>query len=86
LEREGQRRHEPTIPLDPSLVAPEANSDDGLHEICADVAYKRLGIVNVVYVGLRLAGDGKWVLIDPASVQDVAKSSGLLDRGSINEK
>jgi glyoxylase-like metal-dependent hydrolase (beta-lactamase superfamily II) len=52
------------IPLDPSVVAPEANSDDGLHEICADVAYKRLGIVNVVYVGLRLAGDGKWVLID----------------------
>jgi glyoxylase-like metal-dependent hydrolase (beta-lactamase superfamily II) len=38
--------------------------DDYTHEVAPDVAYQRIGIVNVVYVGQRGAGPGKWVLID----------------------
>ncbi len=37
---------------------------DGLHEIARDVAYLRLAMVNVVFVGLRGAGDRGWVLVD----------------------
>jgi glyoxylase-like metal-dependent hydrolase (beta-lactamase superfamily II) len=38
--------------------------DDGTHEIAPDVAYQRLGIVNVVFVGPQNAGDRGWVLVD----------------------
>src|SRR3954449_13539190 len=37
---------------------------DGTHEIAPDLAYRRLAIVNVVFVGLPGAGDRQWVLID----------------------
>jgi glyoxylase-like metal-dependent hydrolase (beta-lactamase superfamily II) len=54
------------IPLDPvgraDLVT--AHDDDTTHEVVADVAYKRLAIVNVVYYGAFRAGDRQWVLID----------------------
>jgi glyoxylase-like metal-dependent hydrolase (beta-lactamase superfamily II) len=49
-------------------VDPQAETgiplDHGLHEIAPDLAYQRLGIVNVVYVGLPGAGDRNWILID----------------------
>src|SRR5688500_3323529 len=38
--------------------------DDGTHEIAPDLAYQRLAIVNVVYVGRPVAGDRGWVLVD----------------------
>ncbi len=58
------------IPLDASARADDpvydATRHDDAHEVAPDVAYKRLAIVNVVYVGPKGAGDRQWVLIDAA--------------------
>src|SRR5947209_7544395 len=56
------------IPInDPAALAdnPEADAarDDHTREVLPEVAYKRLGIVNIAYVGNPNAG-GEWVLID----------------------
>ena len=47
--------------VDPVL---DAAHDDHTHEIAPNLAYRRLGIVNVVFYGGPDAGDGGWVLID----------------------
>src|SRR5687768_1565416 len=49
-----------------SAVQPELDAarNDKTHEIAADLAYRRLGIVNVVFFGMPRAGDRGWVLID----------------------
>jgi glyoxylase-like metal-dependent hydrolase (beta-lactamase superfamily II) len=47
--------------LQPALDAARA---DKTHEVVPDVAYRRLGIVNVVFFGPSKAGDRGWVLID----------------------
>src|SRR5918997_5299185 len=56
------------IPLDPSARADhpqrDATRDDSTRELTPDLAYKRLGIVNVAFFGRRDAGDRNWVLID----------------------
>jgi len=56
------------IPLDPSAVVDssdnDASRDDNTREICPDLAYRRLAIVNVVFLGRPHAGDREWVLID----------------------
>lgn len=56
------------VPLDSGRLAndPERDSsrDDHTQEIAPDVAYRRLGIVNVVFFGRPGAGDRNWVLID----------------------
>jgi glyoxylase-like metal-dependent hydrolase (beta-lactamase superfamily II) len=56
------------IPLDPRARAddPEADAarDDGTREVLPDLAYRRLGIVNVAFYGRPGAGDRNWVLID----------------------
>ena len=56
------------IPVDPRAHAddPErdASRDDATHEIAPDLAYRRLAIVNVVFLGPPKAGDRGWVLID----------------------
>jgi glyoxylase-like metal-dependent hydrolase (beta-lactamase superfamily II) len=53
------------IPLDPKLRADDPARDDarddGTHEVSADIAYQRLAIVNVIYIGDRASG---WVLVD----------------------
>ncbi len=54
---------EHTIPLDPENRA-DTPQDDGTSEVCADVAYKRLMIVNVAFYGAAGAPSGTWVLID----------------------
>lgn len=58
----------PQVPVDPhaSAIDPELDAarGDGTHEIAPDLAYRRLGIVNVVFVGRPGAGDRGWVLID----------------------
>ncbi|MGV3772035.1 MAG: MBL fold metallo-hydrolase [Verrucomicrobiales bacterium] len=38
--------------------------DDHTREVRPDLAYKRLGIVNLAFYGERNAGPGNWVLID----------------------
>jgi glyoxylase-like metal-dependent hydrolase (beta-lactamase superfamily II) len=47
--------------IDPAL---DALRNDHTHEIAPDLAYRRLGIVNVVFWGRPGAGDRGWVLID----------------------
>lgn len=42
----------------------DAPADDGTREVTADVAHRRLGIVNAVFYGLPGGGDRSWVLID----------------------
>jgi len=52
------------IPLETSARAPERDLDGGLHEIAPDIAYRRLVMVNVVFVGPPGASDRNWVLVD----------------------
>ena len=47
--------------IDPAL---DALRNDHSHEVAPDLAYRRLGIVNVVFWGPPRAGDREWVLID----------------------
>ncbi|MDB5595137.1 MAG: fold metallo-hydrolase [Hyphomicrobiales bacterium] len=44
--------------------AQDAARSDGTHEIASHLAYRRLGIVNVVFFGEPGAGDRNWVLVD----------------------
>src|SRR3954452_8917749 len=52
--------------------------DHDLQEIAPDLAYKRLTLVNVVYVGLPQARDRGWVLIDAG----ISGSAGAIQRGA----
>ncbi len=57
------------IPISGEARADDPESgDDGTHEITHDVAYRRLGFVNVVFVGPPGAGDRGWVLVDAGLV------------------
>jgi glyoxylase-like metal-dependent hydrolase (beta-lactamase superfamily II) len=47
--------------LDPAL---DAARNDGTHEVLPELAYRRLGIVNVLFSGPGRAGDRGWALID----------------------
>lgn len=54
---------------------PEAIKGDPVQEVAPDLAYKRLGIVNVVFYGRP---DGPWVLIDaglPGTAQSIREAS-----------
>jgi hypothetical protein len=52
------------VPIDPSARADNSEldnaRDDGTREIAPDLAYRRLAIVNVVFVGRAGAGDRQW--------------------------
>jgi glyoxylase-like metal-dependent hydrolase (beta-lactamase superfamily II) len=48
------------IPVPPDAVAPTTD-EDGVHELLPDLAWQRLAIVNVVFVGRP---GGRWVLVD----------------------
>src|SRR3954470_24276581 len=67
-------------PVDDSALAPDTD-DDGMHLVAADLAYKRLLMVNVVYFGLPAAsnnGAANWVLIDaglPGTAGQIAKAA-----------
>ncbi len=50
------------VPVTPEAIA--GASGDAVKALTPDLAYKRLAIVNVVFVGLPGAGDRGWVLID----------------------
>lgn len=70
------------IPLGASALAdnPRADAarDDHTRELLSDVAYKRLGIVNVAFCGKANAGDGAWVLLDAG----VAGTAGMIRRAA----
>jgi hypothetical protein len=50
-------------PIDDSARV-EDHDDDGVHEILPNLAYKRLLLVNVVFVAVPDGGDRSWVLVD----------------------
>ncbi|TNC51122.1 MBL fold metallo-hydrolase [Rubellimicrobium rubrum] len=56
------------IPISDESVAFDPDMDsvrhDHTHEVASDLAYRRLGLVNVVFVGAAGAADRNWVLID----------------------
>jgi len=54
------------VPEEASAVDPalDAARGDHTHEVAPDLAYRRLGIVNVVFYGPPGAGDRQWVLVD----------------------
>lgn len=56
----------------------DAKRDDHTRELLSDLAYKRLGIVNVAFYGKANAGDGAWVLIDAG----VAGTAGTIRRAA----
>ena len=65
------------IPLDRSVEA-ELDNQHAVREIAPDIAYKRLVMVNVVYLGAPDAGAGNWVLVDaglPASAGAIARGA-----------
>ena len=60
------------VPVSPAARA-DWESDGSLHELTTDIAYQRLGIVNVVYFGV-IGASSDWVLIDagiPGSAQAI---------------
>lgn len=75
-EREAQRSTK-QIPLAQSAVIGQ-RIGGALHEIAADIAYRRLGIVNVAFLGTPGAGDRGWVLVDaglPGSARAIASAA-----------
>jgi glyoxylase-like metal-dependent hydrolase (beta-lactamase superfamily II) len=52
------------IPLPKDARASEDTGAEHVHQIAADVAYRRLTMVNVIFVGMPGAGSGNWVLVD----------------------
>ena len=56
------------IPLDPRgrAASPKSDAarDDSTQEICPELAYRRLAIVNIAFFGRSGAGDRGWVLVD----------------------
>ena len=52
------------IPLSDKARAEEQQGEEHVRAIAGDVAYRRLTMVNVVFVGPEGAGDRNWVLVD----------------------
>ncbi|MDP0498589.1 MAG: MBL fold metallo-hydrolase [Verrucomicrobiota bacterium JB022] len=52
------------IPTDPSTKAGDATPDARSQEVLPDVAYQRIVMVNVVFLGDPQAADAPWVLVD----------------------
>jgi hypothetical protein len=48
------------ISLSPETIVDLPLSDDGTHVIAPDLAYRRLALVNVVFLGWPGAGDRQW--------------------------
>ncbi|MBN9354828.1 MAG: hypothetical protein J0I15_00115 [Herbaspirillum huttiense] len=53
------------VEVDDSAVAGVVIPEESTHELLSDVAYRRLALVNIVFVGQRLTGARNWVLIRP---------------------
>ena len=52
------------IPVPDEVTITEGGADDGTIDVRPDVAYRRLLLVNVAFVGEPGAGDRGWVLVD----------------------
>lgn len=52
------------IPLSDEARAKDEPGDEHLRAVAGDVAYRRLAMVNVAFVGVEQAGDRNWVLVD----------------------
>src|SRR5438105_3294810 len=56
------------ITLSPEAVIVDVSADsergDGAHEVTRTLAYRRLAMVNVAFIGAKEAGDRHWVLVD----------------------
>ncbi|MBN8925174.1 MAG: MBL fold metallo-hydrolase [Rhodospirillales bacterium 69-11] len=52
------------VEVDDSAVAGVVIPEESTHELLSDVAYRRLALVNIVFVGQRLTGARNWVLVD----------------------
>jgi len=70
------------IPLPSSAEAEHRRLDldrnDNTRQIVADVAYRQLAIVNVIFVGAEGAGDGNWALVDagiPGAAQAIRSAA-----------
>ena len=59
----GRRRMGPQVPLPRAAIA-DAAGNGRAREVLPELAYRRLGLVNVAFVGPRGAGDRGWVLVD----------------------
>ena len=68
------------IPLSKDAIAdlPNDPTEDGMHDVTTDVAYKRLGIVNIAVIGAPGATDGQWALIDAG----ISGTAGLIRRAA----
>ena len=70
------------IPVDPAALVEQAEADapttSGIHEVLPDLAYRRLAMVNVVFVGHPQAGDRGWVLVDAG----IPATKGLIKRAA----
>ncbi|MBA2744118.1 MAG: MBL fold metallo-hydrolase, partial [Chthoniobacterales bacterium] len=70
------------LPLESTALADnpkaDAERDDHTRGLLSDLAYKRLGIVNVAFYGKANAGPEGWVLIDAG----VAGTAGMIRRAA----
>lgn len=69
------------IPVDPAALLREAEADTpagGVHAVARDIGYRRLAIVNVVFLGPPGAGDRAWVLVDAG----LPLTKGLIERAA----
>jgi glyoxylase-like metal-dependent hydrolase (beta-lactamase superfamily II) len=65
------------VPLPREALAPAA-SRQGAREVAPGLAWQRLGIVNVVFLGAPQAGDRGWVLVDaglPCTARMIARAA-----------
>ena len=72
-----QHRMGPQVPLTREAIVRAAHGDRA-REVAPDLAYRRLGIVNVAFLGPRGAGDRGWVLVDaglPGTASPIAAAA-----------
>ena len=65
------------IPVSAQAEA-NASTEHGVQEVMPDLAYKRLAIVNVIYIGPAGAPDRNWVLVDAG----IPGGAGAIRRGA----
>jgi hypothetical protein len=66
------------IDLDEQARADAGAQQDGTHEVAPDLAYQRLAIVNVAFVGLP--GSNDWVLIDAGPMKSASAIMGAAQK------
>ncbi len=73
----GRRRMGRQLPLTREAVVHAAHGERA-REVAPELAYRRLGIVNVAFLGPRGAGDRGWVLVDAG----LPGTAGLIERAA----